>query len=807
MRNQFSLKRLFIGFILILCTNIAYSQQYATIYLKNGDRITGTWLGADDTSARIEILNNQKLSIPLNDVNNIRFTDDLSLTPDALAEKYFRNGEALLELGLREEAKRKFQAAIEEFPKYADAHYKLGTLLQEEGNVDEALKYFGHVSTINPEAYNMADQFKQAGDAYLAVQEYHKAAQTYLLLFKHYPDHQDAEHAGYTAGFLLAEELEAVEEGLQVLQEARGRFPSSRYLEKASYHIGVLQTKIEEPQSVSKERLTINISQMRKLDEISIPTEEAKIVEDGTEPVYETRKPGIDHIFLNMLLTVVNYGLPFELERDELVIITKDYATVTPVDWHEQSGLVASRGYPISIKRQTKINLTIELPQREDEDLYGQITGIKVGDLGIFNTDALQSEGGHLGKAVTTLTEFIQNYPESEWLDDAYFARGNAYLQLKQNRDAIADFSQAIEITQDAKLKRAARKKRDESAWTIYTVSDRLPSNQIQAIALDGDTLWIGTPKGLAQVNVSMGAWQPITNVTGSLNTAFDDGINVRSLAVDEEELWIGTLNLGVIRYNKQTGIPDLYNTRSALLGTGGGLPHNQVNDIEIDGDEVWIGTFSGVVLYNRATDQWMVYNRENNGLPADDIVALAVTPKTVWIGTSESGIAFYDRELGQELDYWLEFGDDEGLYLKPGSSITSFDVRGNQLFFTWYDAQQNGYVEIDLEGFSIREKMTVTTGDIVPVANIYIAVSEAALWIAINDGVYLRHSQGWEPIGFPADRLGAATVNCVTLGEGVAWVGTSNGLGKIDRSPSISPEHESDIGHESGINQEPGIQ
>ena len=453
MSNPFRLRRAAIVVLLLSCTTAVYSQENASIYLKSGDRITGRWLGANDQSARI-IFHGQELSVPLDDVNSIRFGDDLRLVPDAVAEKHFSNGEALLELGLREEAKQKFRAAIEAFPRFADAHYKLGVLLQEDGEIDEAVKYFGYVAKINPEAYNLAMQLKSAGDTYLKAEAYRKASQAFLLIFNHYPSHTDGEYAGYTAGFLLAENLESYEEALEALQAAKDRFPASLYAERTDYLIGALHAKLSR---------------------------------------YET--------------------------------------------------------------------------------------------------------------AIAILTEFISKYEGSEWLDDAYLARGQAFLLSKHNREAIADFDRAIEITQDGQLRREARKRRDACVWTVYRISDGLPSNQIQALEVDGNTLWIGTPKGLARADVGINAegWQLITERVDEINDLFEEAINVRAIAADDADVWIGTLNHGVIRYDLYKIYPEIYDESREF-------PHNQVNDIKILKDEVWIATFSGVARFNRTRHEWNVF-------------------------------------------------------------------------------------------------------------------------------------------------------------------------------------------------------
>jgi tetratricopeptide (TPR) repeat protein len=666
LKTGYSLRQALVSLILAAWVGVCYGQPYAAIYLKNGDRITGSDLQVDKGVVRIRA-HDARLQIPMDDVQSIVPLADLSQIPNAAAEKHFQNAKALLELGLREKAKAQLMAAVEEFPRYAEAYYELGRLFQEDGDNDEALKYLGYAATINPKAYSMAPQFKQAGDAYLAAEEYRQAVDAYLFLFRNYPNHEDAAFAAYTAGFLMAEQLEdATGEALKTLQEALARYPNSPHREKATYLAG-----------------------------------------------------------------------------------------------------------------------------------------------------ALQSKTGQADAAIETLTNFILTYPQSQWLAQAYLARGDAYLQLRQNRDATVDFTQAYEKTTDARVRQEAERKRDESAWTVYTVSDGLPSNHIQAIAVDGQTLWIGTPKGLAQVDVSMESWRVASKVTGYINALFDESepINVRALAVDDKELWIGTLNHGVIQYNKQADLPENHDHRS-------GLPHKTVYDIKMDKDDVWVGTFSGAARFLRSTRQWLTYNARNDRLPADKIAALAITPTTVWIGTSANGMAVYDRQA----DDWRTFGAYDNLELKPGSAIVSFDVSGETVFFTWYyQNQANGYGVIRPDPFNRYdtqlEQVIVGTPPIFPVENIYIAagkpsekegyfpsegslpterVAEAPaanpaaetppMWIATNDGLYV-YVNGWTRVGFPTDRLGAPTVNCIALGDNVVWVGTSSGLAKIDTDTLASQD------------------
>ncbi|MDE0299358.1 MAG: tetratricopeptide repeat protein [Candidatus Poribacteria bacterium] len=650
--------RLMITTTLLLFSCLGYSQgRLATVYLHNGDRITGDWLASDDKTLHV-VFQEKNLEIELNNVSTIRFVADLNFVPDARAEKHFHNAKSLLDLGLRDQAKRQFEAAIEEFPKHADAHYQLGLLLREDGAIDEALDSFGRVAKIAPQTYNLVTEFKDAADSYLAEDAYREAVDTYLLIFNYYQTHSEAENAGYTAGFLLAERLDASDEALNILQAAARLFPVSDNVAKAKYLIGVMHSRNGQPQI-----------------------------------------------------------------------------------------------------------------------------------------------------AVESLTEFIQEYPDSEWLDDAYVARGSAFQLLRMNEEALVDFTEANAITTDPLLRATIQRKREESAWTVYRVSDDLPSNNIQAIAVNGDDLWVGTPKGLARVDISLGKWQvrPETEIELINNLNPKLPTNVRALVVypptieapspseadeitpsvieQEEadfEVWIGTLNQGVIRYFPSSGTFANYNKLK-------GLPHNQISDIKCGPDDVWIATYSGVARYSRSKDEWKTYDRETDGLPADNIVALAVTPETVWAGTSGAGLAIFDLVYVQS---WRSSNLHDIVPEVSGNSIASFDVSGQSVYFTWFNQKDwsNGYGEADWKGLQ-GVGMTITRQDIVPIDNIYIAVDRSAesetsppLWFATNDAVYIKSESGWDSIGYPVEQIGdTVTVNCIELGRETAWIGTSNGLAKID--------------------------
>lgn len=592
--------------------------EYAIIYKKNGDRITGRWLESDRRHHRIELEEGQKIRIPVEETSHILFVSDQGLVPSADAEKHYQNGKAFLELEISDKAKEQFLMAIDEFPKYASAHYELALMYEKEGDIEKSMRYFGYVAAIEPQHYEMASKFKNAGDKYLAQGELSKAASAYLMLSKYFPENPYAENAAYRSGFIFAEQLNKVDKAIDALNNAVEKFPNNFDAEKAGYMLGQLYQK------------------------------------------------------------------------------------------------------------------------RGDNDA-----------------------------AVEKLTDFITEHPESQWLGKAYFARGQAYLQKRWNQEAVADFNQVIDISDDGNLTRKAKRMRDSSVWNIYTVEDKLPYNDIRAIALDDTLLWVGTLKGLFLADVSDGAWTPLPIGDTDLTA-----VKVNVITTSDTEVWIGTLDAGLIRYDKQT-------ETSTVFTKSNGLPSNTVFSIELYQDEVWVGTYEGLAFYDKLTDTWRVFSREDDGLPGDDIVTIAVTDETVWAGTSQSGIGIYNRKE----DTWEIYNTATGLPRNASNSITSIDTDGFYVWFCWYEMDAaNGYVKSDFYGLN-AQSAELLVGSIDPVEDIYLKLNADQIWIATNAGMFIGSMTGggWTTVNYPIDRLREVRVKCLALNDKEAWIGTSNGLARVN--------------------------
>ena len=229
--------------LLFVSQQLAYSQQYVIVDSENGDRLSGIWRSATDTHFEIEY-NGQVLQLSLAG-HTLNFTSDLAHVPDRTAAKYFHNGLTLLELGLPEKAQQRFEAAIEEFPKYPDAHYQLGLLYKANGDNANALERFRSVAILDAPSFDLVPRFHELGNTALVNEAYDVAVDNYQLILTYYPDHPDVSGLKYLTGFLLIEQLENHSAGLSLLESVIKDYPDMAGHEKALFLIGKLQAEMD----------------------------------------------------------------------------------------------------------------------------------------------------------------------------------------------------------------------------------------------------------------------------------------------------------------------------------------------------------------------------------------------------------------------------------------------------------------------------------------------------------------------------------------------------------------------------------
>lgn len=648
--------------------HLAYSQQYVTVDRENGDRFTGTWRGSTETHFEIEY-DGQVLRIPLTGAT-LSFTSDIANVPDGTAAKYYRNGLTLLELGLPESAQRRFEAAIEEFPRYPAAHYQLGLLHKANGDNTNALERFRSVAILDAANFDLVPHLQELGNTALANEAYAEAVDSYQLILKYYPEHESIPELSYITGFLLVEELEDYDTGLPLLESATQRYPDVLSHEKALFLIGKLRAKT-----------------------------------------------------------------------------------------------------------------------------------------------------GQLENALHILQGFVMRYPVSEWVYEARLTCAEVNLKLGRTMEAGNEASQVHDMSVDETIKERAKQILDQTRWKVYTAIDGLPDNRVQAITTDGTTrLWVGTPNGIMLFDTAFNNWIQIADVPQLINSSTAKVPDVRAIAANSEEVWIGTRSQGAIHYNKLTRKAQLYPPIN-------GFP-TWVKDIKMDDTEIWFATDGGVVrkIRDPVEPSLVVYNRQRSFIPADDIETLLLMPTTVWGASAKGDIVTFDRETE-------EWGSYRSTEIQEGTTIVGFDTAEDQMLFTWYNAteKENGYFRADLDGLN-GKSTTLHTGieDENDLRNIYIrgildnspivaAVNETlpvetpdlptsefspetealeveappppppltplVLWIATNESFYTHHTRPdeWEDTTTPQIVSGELIIHALIVVNNRIWIATNNGLATMN--------------------------
>ena len=438
----------------------------------------------------------------------------------------------------------------------------------------------------------------------------------------------------------------------------------------------------------------------------------------------------------------------------------------------------------------------------------------------LFLIGKVQAKTGRLENALHTLQGFVMRYPVSEWVSEARLIRAEVNLKLGRTAEARNEASQVHDMSADETIRERAKQILDQTQWTVYTVAEELPDNRIQAIVSDGTRLWIGTPKGVMLFETAFNNWLPIPDVPQLINSSTAKVPDVRAIAANSEEVWVGTRSQGAIHYNRLTREIQMYPPTDVFPAW--------VKDIKMDDSEIWFATDEGVVRKNRGTvDSLFVYNKRQSFIPEDDIETLLLMSTTVWGASGKGDIITFDRETE-------EWGSYRSTEIEEGTTIVGFDTAEDQMLFTWYNAAEktNGYFRADLDGLN-GKSTTLHTGveDEKDLRNIYIrgildktpvvtevneilpietpdpptsefspetealALEEEAppppplptplvLWIATNDLFYTHHtrsSDDWEYTTTPQIVSGELIIHALIVVNNKAWIATNNGLATIN--------------------------
>ena len=199
-----------------------------------------------------------------------------------------------------------------------------------------------------------------------------------------------------------------------------------------------------------------------------------------------------------------------------------------------------------------------------------------------------------------------------------------------------------------------------------------LPSASIQALAIGpGAEVWAGTPAGLARYRD--GAWS--VQATGLASP------NIRGLAVAPDgSVWAGSSGAvtgGVSRFDGSAWQPQVdFNEY---------LPNDVLALAADHAGHIWVGTDgAGVSRWDRAT--WHTFNTAD-GLASDIVYSIATEDAAAWFGTfsyidgsgAHGGAGRYDLADG----VWTRLAQADGLAFNDVAAV-AIDRTGRKWFGTW---------------------------------------------------------------------------------------------------------------------------
>ncbi|MCE7053153.1 helix-turn-helix domain-containing protein [Algoriphagus sp. AGSA1] len=175
--------------------------------------------------------------------------------------------------------------------------------------------------------------------------------------------------------------------------------------------------------------------------------------------------------------------------------------------------------------------------------------------------------------------------------------------------------------------------------------------------------LWLGSWNGVSLYN------QEKQSFEGFAGQDQLEGLNIRTLLYTDSTLFICTEKHGVVLFKEG---------KVTFFDRSKGLLDNSVYSVfkEEDTDRLWIGTHSGVTLWDVKTDS-VSHITEQQGLMSNFVYGMMPHANSMWVGTAK-GIARINREtlevwaLDPE-EGWQSSEFSEGAYFRSGRGLMYF--------------------------------------------------------------------------------------------------------------------------------------
>lgn len=171
-----------------------------------------------------------------------------------------------------------------------------------------------------------------------------------------------------------------------------------------------------------------------------------------------------------------------------------------------------------------------------------------------------------------------------------------------------------------------------------------IAGNNVHAVFEDHEGyLWVGTSNGLTRMHLNnQGVYEYQTFRHGATGSISDNFVNtIQEDNTDRQNLWMGTLNGGLNRYDRSSGTFTIFKHNNA---GSSGLINNNIRKITTDKEgKLWIGTQEGLSILDPASGDWHSYQHDpgnRQSLSQNSIYSIFRDANgSMWIGTYFGGV------------------------------------------------------------------------------------------------------------------------------------------------------------------------
>lgn len=293
--------------------------------------------------------------------------------------------------------------------------------------------------------------------------------------------------------------------------------------------------------------------------------------------------------------------------------------------------------------------------------------------------------------------------------------------------------------------------------FTIYnTANSGISDNYVGDIEIYNGNLWAGTLNGISKFDGSNWTVYNTSNSGLAHNIITDMSISMTG------EVWVANYDQGVIQFNGTSWTN--FNTSNS------GLSNNNMVSIKVDNNNIWIGTYGGLNIYD--STNWTTYSTSNSGIPGDNVRRLDFESNgDVWVPTWYGGIAKFDGIT------WTVFDASNSILPSNSVPIVRIDNEQNKWIGT-----NNGLVKFDGTNWNLYNtgnspliEDDVRAIEFNNVGDVIIGTNGGGL--AIYDGY------NWTLYNTSNSLLPSNEIRSLKFdnNSGNLWIGTNQGLVKME--------------------------